>query len=169
MTKESKLRAGGTYAMTSLALGALWWLVLFIPEASREELLRGGALVRPVLNIDSLPPAPSVPALLWGFVRVVPIVFGACLLFRRLQRRWPKWILVSAFACLWGGCAVFAMTVVPSSEQLSFLLIAPLAFIAFAWYVVVPMTGLTALTLARLEETDPTARAWWADDVNEAP
>jgi hypothetical protein len=120
--------------MLSLAVG--WWAVLLVPEASRGFLLEGTKL-----------------DMLWGFVRVVALVTGASVVFQRMPRRSSWQTCASAFGCLWGGSAVFALTSMPpfdAASLLACLLSAPLLFIMFAWYAVFPMTILTAVVLSSL-------------------
>jgi hypothetical protein len=126
-------RSSRVVTMLSLAVG--WWAVLLVPEASRGFLLEG-------TMID----------ILWGFVRVVALVTGASVVFRRMPRRSSWQTCASAFGCLWGGSAAFALTIVPfdGASLLACLLNAPLLFIVFAWYAVFPMTIVTAVVLSSL-------------------
>lgn len=121
------------YVVTALGLGLAWWAVLLVPEQSREILLAGG-----VLNVS------------WGIVRVVAIVTGACLLYGRLHRAWPAWSWLTALLCLWAGCAVFVLTIEPTEPfGLALALVGPPFFVIMASYVVLPMTIVTAVVLAR--------------------
>lgn len=132
-------------------LGVAWWFALLIPEASRSFLLRNEALGNPFISVDTLPFALSSPlVLLWGFIRVVGIVSGACGLYVMLHRRFRKLRWLTALTCLWAGSGLFALSTAPLGfESLLVSIVAPALFIVFAWYVVLPMTVLTALVLTR--------------------
>jgi hypothetical protein len=137
---ERRLQTHGRLVATIVGLAVAWWAVLLVPEVSRGFLLDGSKL-----NV------------LWGFARVVALVSGASVLFRRMPRSSSWKTCGSAFACLWGGSAAFALSSMPLydgarlvSYVLSSVLSAPLLFMAFAWYAVFPMTTLTAIVLSRL-------------------
>lgn len=129
---------------TSVALGVAWWILLLLPEASRPFLLDVSAL-----------------EMVWAFVRVVGIVTVACTFFRYAYRRRPMLSPLTALACLWGGSIAFLLmdAAHPASpDDLGIILVAaPFLFVAFAWFVALPMTVLTAVALARLERQQSTA------------
>lgn len=121
-----------------VGLGIVWWTVLLIPEHSRPFLLNH-----------------ELPGLAFAFLRVVCIVSAACLFFRFAYRRRPRLSALTAMACLWGGAAAFLVTgsgdISSREEVLDAFVALPWLFIALAWYVVLPMTALTAVVLARAE------------------
>jgi hypothetical protein len=122
---------------TILGLAVVWWAVLLVPEVSRDFLLDG-----------------TENGMLWGFVRVVALVSGASVVFRRMPRASSWKTCLSAFCCLWGGSAAFVLTTMPqwdTSSLLPCLFSAPLLFMAFAWYAVFPMMIVTAIVLSRLD------------------
>ena len=115
-------------------LAVAWWGALLVPEESRRFLLEGDALFRA-----------------WGFVRVVGIVVGACVLYARLQRVWRSWSWLSAPLFLWVGCVVFVISMRPADPStLLMAVVGPPIFVFMASYVVLPMTVVTALVIARL-------------------
>lgn len=121
------------YVLVALGLGIAWWAALLVPEKSREILLEGGAL-----DVS------------WGVVRVVAIVTGACVLYGRLHWSWPSWSWLSALLCLWAGCSVFVLTIAPTEPfGVVMALVGPPFFVIMASYVVLPMTIVTAVVLAR--------------------
>jgi hypothetical protein len=133
--EASGWKADQRYVLSSLGLGVAWWAALLVPTASREILLEGGRL-----NVA------------WGITRVVIIVAVACLLYGRLRRAWPFWSWLSALACAWIGCAVFALSMRPGDPfSLMMAVIGPPVFFVMAAYVVFPMTLVTALVLGRLQ------------------
>ncbi len=123
--------------LVSVGLGIVWWFALLLPEASRGLLLEGTTLSQA-----------------WGFARVVGIVGAACHSYGRMRRAWPKVSWLSALVCLWGGSAVFAASMAgttwegdPSMLPLMVVL-GPPFFVLMAWYVVLPMTAVTAFMLS---------------------
>jgi hypothetical protein len=120
-----------------VALGIIWWGVLLIPEYSRPYLLNQ-----------------ALPGKALAGLRVVGIVSVACLLFRLAHGRRPRLSALTALLCLWGGAAAFLLTGpwdLTPNELVHACVRYPLLFIASAWYVVLPMTALTAVVLARAE------------------
>jgi hypothetical protein len=147
-------RARWELPILCVLLGVGWWIALLIPESSRSFLLTNDSLDSPIISVDALPPTFSPLALLWGFMRVVAIVGGACWLYAALHRRFRKLRWLTALVCLWGGSGLFAMSAGPLGlESISVALVAPAIFIVLAWYVAIPMTILTAIVLTnRLDE-----------------
>ena len=128
--------ASWRYVVVSVALSIAWWLALLVPEASQSMLLTGTTL-----------------GVVWGFVRVVAIVSTGCLLFRRWRRAWSGLTWLTPLVCFWSGSALFAL----SSDapdlpwSVSVAIVGPPVFAVLAWYVVIPMTTLTALVLVGLD------------------
>lgn len=121
-----------------VALGIAWWGVLLVHQFSRAFLL----------NHEPLGVA-------FTLLRVVGIVSLACLFFRFAYRRRPRLSALTAIACLWSGAAAFLATggdeISSPEEVLDAFVVLPWMFIASAWYVVLPMTALTALVLRGAE------------------
>lgn len=145
--------------MLCATLGAAWWFALLIPELSRQELLGGWSSNAPLLN-ESQRPAGSLVDLLWGFSRVVAVVAVACVVFDRLRRRWPKRTWLLAAGCYWAGTTVYAATLfrLGWDKLPAYLLMGPFVYFAFAWYITVPVTALTALALIELAPSHRAAR-----------
>jgi hypothetical protein len=132
-----------------LALGLAWWVALLIPEDSRRFLVQGTWLTRG-----------------WAFARVVGIVTVACMFFRYCFRRyWPGLSPLAAIACWFGGSAAFLATDpewnCSIENAAAAVVVGPALFLLFAWFVVVPMTALTALVLAGLERRK--AAVWFQE------
>src|SRR6478735_2112382 len=118
----------------SVSLGFAWWLTLLIPDITRELLLHG-----PMPNHSEVLPTSA----LWGLVRIIGLVVGACAAFRWVARSSPAWRWPCAAACLWFGSGLFALTIDPlhldSGEMVFYMLfMAPLLFLAMTFYVVIP-------------------------------
>ena len=97
---------------------------------------------------------------------VVGIVTVACMFFRYCFRRyWPGLSPLVAIACWFGGSAAFlAMDPewgCPLANTVVGVVVGPVLFALFAWFVVVPMTALTALALAALERRK--AAVWFRE------
>jgi hypothetical protein len=142
---KAVLQIQGRLVTTIVGLAVAWWVVLLVPDASREFLLDGTAL-----------------GMLWGFARVATLVSVASVLFRRMPRSSSWKTCVSALGCLWGGSAAFALTIMLPRDDarlfgdaLSCVLSAPPLFMIFAWYAVFPMTILTAIVLSSLYARAP--------------
>jgi hypothetical protein len=143
-----------------LALGTFWWLVLLIPPLSRHELLRGWhtAPVLPGSSHGELSPTPA--DVLWGVVRVLAVTSVMCGLFRKMYRASPRVRWLSAALCSPLGCSLFALTTGRRGIDIAVInaTVGVFVYFAHAWYVLIPMTALTAITLVDLER-----RASWLD------
>jgi hypothetical protein len=138
------------YAMGSLVIAVAWWAALLVPDVSRDFLIGSDTQL---FFLDASQSSQPVLKLI-AFVRVVVIVWTACLSFRRLRRAWPKLTWLTAASLLYAGSALFVLTAMPRFELeqvVTLAVIGPPMFVVFAWYVVLPMTVLTALALARLD------------------
>jgi hypothetical protein len=142
---RQKLKLG--FWLVSVSLGLAWWLALLVPEASRQLLLAGdlsGGLEDARYGMSPL-------AVVWGLVRVVGIVTGACALYRQVARSRPKLRWPCAALCVWLGSGLFALSIgVSRADDVPFLLFfAPVFFITLAWFIVLPMLVVSVLALSR--------------------
>lgn len=123
---------GWRFALVCFALAPLWWALLLIPTWTHFAF-------------------GNVPFEL-GFSLVATVVVCGCYAFRYAYRRSPRlpcWI-AGALAGLVLAATAFVVTFPSLEDGGGYLYLLPLA-IANAWYVVIPMSGFTALLLIELE------------------